>query len=571
MRLTDRLKRFFKDLRRRRVFRVAAAYLALAFVALQVSEIVFPALSMDRGLTIAVIVAIIGFPVTVVLVWIYDLTPYGVVRTPPMAEEESSEAGGTPPPMDAHAVAVLPFEQVGGEKDDEYFCEGIHDDILTSLSKVSDLRVVSRNSVVRYRGTSPDPLRVGQDLGVGSVLEGSVRRSANRVRISARLVETTTRRNVWAETYDRSLEDIFAIQQDVARHIVEALRAELSEAERARISTAPTTDFEAYDLYLRGRHLWNERTEKGLLGAIEPLRAAVDRDPGFALAHAGLADAFLTLALYGARKPGDVMPRASEAAERALVLEPELGEALAARGCVKALFEWDWSGAETDLQAASRLSPSYATAWQWLAIHVFAPRCRFGAAADALARARLLDPGSPAIAATEVFLLFLERRYAEAEDRCRTLVAESPSFALGQQFLGQVLHHRGNLEEAIDALERASELRGGTPEMRAAIAPVYAAAGREEEARAILDDLARARTEGYVSATRLARIEVALGDVEAALSHLELASTDRATDLIWAASDPEMDPLRAQPRFEQLLERMGLDDVVSPREQPAPS
>jgi serine/threonine-protein kinase len=575
MKLVAWSKRIFQDLRRRRVFKVAAAYLAVVFVLLQVAEIVLPALGQDRGLTIAVVAAIVGFPITVVLAWLYDLSPLGVVRTEPMATADGDEANATEDPTTPRlratsdpaerrrTVAVLPFEQVGGDAEDRYFADGIHEDVLTSLSKVADLHVLSRNAVLRYGSSATDLRQLGHELGAGTVLEGSVRRAGSKVRISARLVDADTEQNVWAETYDRSLEDIFRIQQDVALQIVRALEAELSAEERARIAAQPTRDLEAYDLYLRGRHLWNERTERSLEAAVAPLENATRRDPAFALAYAGLADVHLTRGLYALRAPDEVMPLALAAADRALELDPALGEARAARGCVQALYEWNWAGALSELAAASRAHPGYATAHQWRAVHVLAPLGRFDEAHEAVGRAVALDATSPAVRATEVFLFYLERRLEDAEAAGRRLVRDTPSFAMGHLFLGQTLHQRGEHDAALAALERAGELRGHSAELRIARAPALAALGRGDEVAALRREIEALADTTYVSPSRIARLDLAAGEPDTAVDRIEAAVETRATDLVWAGADPELDALRAAPRFRTCLARMGLADVES--------
>jgi TolB-like protein/Flp pilus assembly protein TadD len=573
MKLAAWSKRIFQDLRRRRVFKVAAAYLAVVFVLLQVAEIVLPALGQDRGLTIAVVAAIVGFPVTVVLAWLYDLSPLGVVRTPPMDTADGDDASATDatsgprlrstsdPAERRRTVAVLPFEQVGGDSEDRYFADGIHEDVLTSLSKVADLHVLSRSAVLRYGSSAVDLHRLAHELGAGAVLEGSVRRAGGNVRITARLVDADTEQNVWAETYDRALEDIFRIQQDVALHIVRALEAELSAEEHARIAAQPTRDLEAYDLYLRGRHLWNERTERSLEAAVVPLEKATRLDPGFALAHAGLADAHLTRALYALRAPDDVMPLALWAADRALELDPTLGEARAARGCVQALYRWHWTDALSELEAASRAHPGYATAHQWRAVHVLAPLGRFAEAHDAVGRALHLDAASPAVHATAAFLLYLERRFDEAEAACRKLVRDTPSFAMGHLFLGQTLHQKGEHAAALTAVERAGELRGHSAELRIARALPLAALGRTDEVVGLRSEVDALASTSYVSPSRIARLDLAAGDEAAALDRVEAAVAGRATDLAWARTDPELDPLRTADRFQACLALMGLAEV----------
>lgn len=559
MKVVTRLKRFVRELKRRRVFRVAAAYLAMAFVLLQVAEIVLPALGQDGALTVVVVLAFLGFPLALVLAWAYDLSPGGIVRTPDLDDDEATAAvPGPQVPLDRRAVAVLPFKDMSGDPDNRYFTEGIHEDILAHLAQIRDLRVISRTSVTRFADRAESLPTIGRLLGAGSILEGSVRRDGQRVRVVAQLVDATTDTHMWAETYDRELEGIFEIQSEVARQIARALQARLSEGEVARLHRAPTVDLKAYDLFLKGRFLWNHRTERRLDESLSYFKEATRLDPGFALAHAGLADAYVTLAIYNARAPHEVMPRADDAAARALAVEPDQAEALTARACVRALYHWDWAQAETDFKRAMTHNPSYATAPQWYAMNHLALLGRFDDARARLLEARTLDPASPAIHASLGFLLLLEGQTHEAEARFRTLIGEQPEFALAHHFLAQTLDVQGRHGEALATLERALELRGPTPEVLSARACILARAGRGSEARDIHDELERRGATEYVSPTRLAQVSLALGETERALHQLQQAVQCRATDLAWVGVHPWFAPVRHHPSYPELADALGL-------------
>lgn len=556
-----RARTFLRELRRRRVFRVAVAYLAGGFVLLQVAETVLPPIGWDTAHTAVVVLVLGGLPVALVLAWIFDVSPEGLVVTPDLEEAPAGLAVATAPEAPrypATALAVLPFKNVGGDADDEYFAEGIHDDLLASLSRIRGLKVISRTSVTSVGPRGLGTHEIAHRLRVGSIVEGSVRRAGRRVRIVARLVDTASDSQVWAETYDRGLEDVFEIQSDVARHIAHALSIRLSDDESRRLATTPTQSLEAYDLYLRGRFQWNRRTEAGLTTSVDLLRRAVELDPDFALAHAGLADAWATLGIYNVRAPSEVMPAAETAASRALDLDPALAEALTARGCVRSLYAWDWEAADEDFRRARATAPAYATGHHWHAINHLALRGRFAEAHEALRIAGDLDPDAPAIEASVGFLLFLERRYPEAEHRLSGLTAAHPDFAMGHFFLGGVLERSGRWNEALASLEAACELRGRSPEALAALAQTLAFAGRRAES----DDLVRAMRASavtrWVSPTRFAQIAFAAGDMDAGFSGLRAAVDARAVDLPWMAIHPAFDAVRADFRFDEVREALRL-------------
>jgi TolB-like protein/Tfp pilus assembly protein PilF len=569
-RLAERVKSFASELTRRRVFRVAFAYLMGAYIALEAADLVLDALPVpDWSMTLLLALAVLLFPVALLLAWAFDISPQGIVVTEPATdraagEEEQPRYGDTAVTQrivafPERSVAVLPFVDLTGHGDNQYFSDGVTDEIIATLSRIRSLQVRSRTSVMAYRDTSKNLRQIALELRVRTILEGSVRRVGDRVRIVAQLVRASSDDPLWAETYDRDLSDIFEIQSDVARRIARALEAELTQEERRRLDAPPTRDLQAYDLYLRGRHAWNLRTEDGLAESVRLLRNALERDDRFALAHAALADALVLFGVYNMRRPDEVMPEAIDAANRALDIDPELGEARASRGTARATYHWDWAGAEADYQRAIELSPDYATTYQWYALNALAPQRRFREARERLAQAREIDPASSAIAASVGFVLYLERRLVEALGSFDELLEGHPGFAMAHFFRGQVRQAQGAYDDALRSLETAAHLRGQSPEVVAALARHHAKAGEDERATALYEELCERASHAWVSPTRLAQIQFARGEHESGLDHLEEACERRAPDLIWLASEPAFDPVRDEPRFQRLLIRLGLD------------
>jgi serine/threonine-protein kinase len=567
--LISRVRLFFRELSRRHVYRVAGVYAAVCFVVFQVAELIFEALRIPEwAFTLTVVLGLLGAPIALVLAWAFDLTPEGVQRTPPAGTATGS--GSAPDPTPAphaslrtgeaprNSVAVLPFANLSDSRENEYFSDGITDDVIASLCRARSLKVISRTSVMQYRDRRRSLREIGAELGVAAVLEGSVRRDGARVRIVAQLVDVASDQHLWAEVYDRRLEDIFAIQAEVAREIARALEVELSPRAERETGPSPTVSIEAYDLYLKGRYLWNRRTPDDIRRAREELERALALDPRFTLAYAALADVDLTLGIYGAAPPTEVMPRALRAAEHALALDPGLAEALTARACVRAIYEWDWDGAERDFQLALRSGPQYATAHHWYALHCLGPRGRFEEAWAALEGARELDPVSPALGASLAVVHHFQRRPEAAAGVCRGVLAANPDFSLAHFFLGQALEALGRRDEAVRALEEAVRLSRRSAEAVAALAHALAGRGDEARARELLNELEARAAHAYTSPVLLAQVHTALGEREAALSRLEEAVEQRSADLIWLGVRPVFDPLRGEARFEALLDSVGL-------------
>jgi tetratricopeptide (TPR) repeat protein len=419
---------------------------------------------------------------------------------------------------------------------------------------------VSRTSVLQYKD-SPRPIAaVAGELGVATVVTGSVRRSGGRIRVVAQVVDARREDHLWAETYDREIENVFGVQSEVAAQVANAVQRELSPTDRSSIELRGTSDPQAYDLFLRARFLWNLRNEAAVGDSVELFRRALDRDPGFALAQTGLADAYTVLGIYGARAPADVFPAAKEAASAALTVDPAMGEAVASRACVAAVFDWDWSHAEEEFLRAIELAPSHATAYQWYAMNVLAPQARFDDAEVELARARELDPASFAISVSEGIVSLYSRHYAEAVDTLEALEERHPRFALVHYFLAQCHVAEGRADKALEHAQKAVELSDRSPESLAAHGFVLGTVGRQDEAEAVLARLSNLAERRYVSQVLAAQVLIGLGRGDEALTRLARAQDERATDLIWLGVRPMYDGLRDSDRFAVVLSSLGLEN-----------
>ncbi|MFI5232322.1 MAG: protein kinase [Gemmatimonadales bacterium] len=450
------------------------------------------------------------------------------------------------------SVAVLPFVNASADPENEYFSDGISEDLIHALSRLPTLRVVARTSAFAFKGRVPDVRAIGAELGVATILTGSVRRSGTRIRITTDLMDVATGLALWSERYDRELTDVFAVQDEISRAIVDTLRVRLLGGP-ARIVDTPTANFSAYESYLKGRFEWSQRTPASMARALEHLNHAVAADPAFTLAFAGLADCYLTLAIYGVVAPADAMPQAIAAADQALLLQPGSPDALTARASVRALYRFDWRGAEADYLAALAAREQSPVTHQWYAMHLLAPRGRLAEARAHVARARELDPLSPPIAASAGILRLYERDAERAVHELGLVLEQHPAFGLAHYFQGLALTELGRHAAAIAALDRAALLSGGSAETRSALALAHARGGNAAASREIVASLARAADDGYVSPVLFAQNYAALGETDRALESLESALAGRAADLPLVTLRPSFDLLAGLPRFGAIL------------------
>jgi serine/threonine-protein kinase len=465
----------------------------------------------------------------------------------------AAAAGGGP------SIAVLPFANASHDPDDEALSDGLAEELTNALSHLDGLRVVARASAFAFKGRQEDVREIGARLGVGTVLEGSVRRSGHSVRVSAELVNVADGCRLWSERFDRQMDDVFAIQDEIAGAIADVLQAKLLRAPKAYTQDVPKSgDPKAYEQYLRGRHLWNQRTPAALHSSIEAFERALAIDPTHAPSYAGIADSYVILGVYGHRPPDEVMPKAKAAAEQALAIDASLAGAHTALACVRALYEWDWAGADAAFRRAIAHNPQYTAAHQWYAMNCLVPQRRFDAALKELERATALDPLSLAVNMSVGLLHFYRRELDSATRALRATLELNRDFGTAHYFLGHVHLAAGRCDEAIGELETAVTLQSGSAEVTAALACALAQAYRHEEAESLLAGLEQRAQEAYVSPALLAQVHLVLGDVSTALDQLELAAERRTTDLAWLKIHPIYDRVRGHPRFRALLERMGL-------------
>ncbi len=559
---TPRKTSLLGELKRRQVFKVGATYSVVAFVVIQVADVLEEALRLPDGtLTTVTVIAILGFPIALLLAWVYELTDQGVKMDDDVTREQAlvtTPQALTADDVERRSIAVLPFANLSADDDSDYFSDGVTDDIISSLSRIRDIRVVSRTSVMRYKDSQQPVGSIAAELRVATVLEGSVRKANGRVRISAQLIDAVEDRHLWVESYDHPLEDIFDIQSEVSRQIAQALAAELSAEEKASLEQRPTADVEAYDLYLKGRYLWDRRTVDGLEKSIRYFARALEHDPEFALAEAGLADSYVTLGMYGMRAPDEVMPLAGDSATRALSLDPRMAEARTALATVKALYDWDWEGAEREFRHAIGTQPNYPVAHQWLASNLLTPLGRFEEARAANQTAGELDPLSPAIATTFGVISLYAAEYETAVRQLSEVLDVHDRFGMAAFFRGQAEIELGLVDDAVDSLRLASQLTDSSGEVLATLAHAYAAGGKTAEARDILASLEARFEEGYGSPVLKAQIHLGLGEHDRALDLLERAADVRASDLVWLRVRPIYEPLRGNPRFDAILSTVGL-------------
>jgi TolB-like protein len=580
-------KNFFVELKRRNVYKVAIAYAVVAWLLMQVASQIFPFFEVPNwAVRLVVLLLIIGFPVALILAWAFELTPEGIKRTETAdAEHQPARSrdkawiyvviiaalfvigllfvgrfGGqnnvakqvAAPEALAKSIAVLPFENLSHDPDNAYFAEGVKDELLARLSKVGGLKVISIRSTQQLAGLLDDLPQIARKFRVANILEGSVQRSADEVRVNVQLIKAENDAHLWADTFDRKLTDIFKIESEIAEKIATTLQATLSGSEQKAIAAQPTQNTEAHQLYLKGRYLWNRRTGENLKKALAYFEQAAEKDPRYALAYAGIADTCSLIPIYGAGTPQEYLPRARAAARKAIKLDNDLAEAHASLGYVFFLdFERPQSAQE--FARAISLNPSYATAHQWYATLPLAMEGKFDQVIGEIKRALELDPVSPIISAELGRMYVLARRYNEAISQLRNTVEMNPEFYWGHRFLGYALELKGSTVEAIAEYHKAFEL-SDDPVVLAMLAHAEGTTGRQSEARQILAQLTEQARTRYVSGYAFSVIYLGMGEKNEALDRIERATRDHGDYFIkFIAVDPYFDLLHGDPRFEALV------------------
>jgi eukaryotic-like serine/threonine-protein kinase len=455
------------------------------------------------------------------------------------------------------SLAVLPFHNVSGDPEHEYLSDGITGSLINRLATVPKLKVMAQSTVFRYKGGDIDPQAIGRELNVRAVLTGRMIQSGGSLRLGTELVDVATGTQLWGAQYDRKPGDIFLVEDDISSEISEKLRLQLTQVERKRLTRHPTVDAEAYRLYLKGRHHWNRWTEEGFYKAIEYFQRAVQKDPKYAVAHAGVADSYILLGWNSYLQPREAFPKAKAAATTALQLDPDLSEAHTPLAAVLWLYDWEWEEARTEFQRSLDLNPTYPTANHWHAEYVMT----MGRRSEAISKMRHsqeLEPLSLIINVALGWALYMARRYDDAIEQLQHAIELDPNYPVTHWILGLLYRRIERYDLAIAAGEKGVSLSGGSPLMRAALAHTCGEAGRTKDALQMLDDLVKLAKDKYVAPHFFAGIHLGLGDDRRAIEYLEKSREERSHWPIYLHIDPSMDALRDKPRFQDLLRRMSL-------------
>jgi TolB-like protein/Flp pilus assembly protein TadD len=585
-----KLENFFAELKRRNVYKVAVAYIVAGWALSQGIAQVLPVFDIPNWvIRLIVVLIIIGLPVALSLAWAFELTPEGIKRTDAADAVGEHSRGHTwiyivviaaafsiglfflgrfsagnktasPAGISNKSIAVLPFDNLSRDPDNAYFAEGVQDEILTRLAKVADLKVISRTSTQHFK-SAPENLReIAKQLGVTNILEGSVQKAADQVRVNVQLINAMTDAHVWADTYDRKLTDIFAVESEIAKTIADTLQAKLSGSEKAMIAAQPTSDTTAYELYHKGRSLWEKRSGDNIPKAIAFYEQAIARDPNYALAYAGLAQAYILVPFYAGAERLDSYAKAKEAALKALYLDPNLAEAHAALGKVLFQSEIDLAGATREYKRAIELKPNDATAHHWFGNDTLTALARFEEAIAEGKRAVELDPLSTVINTDLGTTFYYARRYNESLRQLRKTLEIDPTSFYAHYNLGILLQATGDLSGAISEYEKAKRL-GDNPLVSTLCAQAKAYAGDKDVALRMLNDLDELSKHREVVGYLRALLYLSLNNKDESLRWLEQGFEERdGSNISWIKVDPLLNSLHGDPRFEALVRK-----VTSPK------
>lgn len=577
-------KKIFAELQRRNVYKVAVAYAVVSWLLIQIATQVFPVFEVPNwAARLVVIFLLLGFPVALVLAWAYELTPAGIQRTEEVDPRKSvlqrtgrkldfiiiavllavigvmvwqhyrSPRTGGLTALAEKSIAILPFLDFSPGKDQEYFTDGITEQMINSLAHVHGLLVLARTTAFAFKNKNIDIREIGRQLHVTHVLEGSVTQGAGKIRVVAQLIDVANGYHLWSETYDSSETDLLSLQSDVAKKVANALKIQLHLADAQQIDKTATHNQEAYDLYLRGRYLLNKRTVDSVQKAREFFAQAIAKDAQFALGHAGVADSYILLGKLGAMRGEDAAAQAWPKVTAALALDDQLAEGYVSRGVLLTDFEWDWPAAEADYRKALALSPSSAAAHLWYARHL----AEIGRAEDAareILAAQKQDPLSPTIWASKAKILFVNQKSAEAIEACQHALELEPGFAAAFSVRAQAQAARGEFPQAIDAAKKFVELSGYSGFAKLELAYAYAMAGDRAECERIVNEVTK--MPGQFSPYDMATICAALRDNAGALRWLEQALAQRSVDVVWIRVDPRLQNVRTAPGFGAVLAKM---------------
>jgi adenylate cyclase len=488
--------------------------------------------------------------------------PVEVFRMTMPGEEARASTG---PPRERRRIAVLPLANLSPDRADEYLADGMTEELIMALSGVRELTVVARTSVMRYKGSPKGASEIGKDLNVGTLVEGSVRKAGNRVRVTVQLIDTGSEGHLWAQNYDRQLDDIFEIQTEIAEKVAKELRIQLLESERRRLEARPTTDAEAYTLYMKGRHFWNDRSDQGLRKAVAYFEHAIEKDPKFAMGYSGLADCYAVMARNSQAEFEPAYKRAKEYAARALELDDGIAETHATLANILLYYDRDWRRSEAEFLRAIELKPNYPTAHQWYS-HLLAQQRRFSEAGREILTALRLDPFSPVINMNAAAWYYYRRDFDKAIELNNKAREIDPAFSgiYGTSGIIEAFVMKGDLESALREAEALGTATHRVREQRLMTAYVLAAMGKASDARELLREVESEYSIENISPYVIALVYFVLRDDEAGFKWLETSYQRHDGALNLLGIDFELDRVRSDPRYLSIMERIGLSEPAAP-------
>lgn len=563
--MLNRFLNFWKELKRRKVIHVIVVYATSAFVIIELVNNVFEPLNLpDWTPTLIIIILVTGFPFAVIFSWIFDISSRGITKTGPLSNvrgEEGKQGKNTDSGIEKNSIVILPFDDMSPARDNEYFCDGITEEIINALTKIKDLYVVARTSAFAFKGQNTDVRDIGAKLGVETLLEGSVRKSGNKVRITAQLINIKTGYHLWSESFDREMSDIFEIQDEISNQIVSKLRVSIKSREADLISRRYTGNLEAYNLYLKGRYFWNKLTEEGLNKGMGFFRQAIKIDPDYALAYSGISDSYCRLAWYSYSSPREAFPEAKEAAEKALSLDKLLPEAYASLGFVSMCFYRDYEEAFKQIEKAIDLDPGSAGAHTYYSI-CLAITGRHEESIREAKRALELDPLTPMTQINLGGRYYYARQYELCIENVKKTLEMDPGFEIAHYYLAYFYNQMNKHKEAITEIRRVIKVFGRNyPQFLAALAIILAYNSDIKGAEAVVNEILNLSKEKYMSFFWLGTIYVVLGRNDEAFEMFEKAYNDREVLMIFLNVDPVFDRVKHEPGFHALLRKMNFMTV----------
>jgi len=558
------LSRFWRELKRRKVVQVIIVYATVAYVIIELTNNIAEPLGLpERTDTLVIVLLVIGFPLTVILSWIYDVTQKGIKKTEPfdsMIEKAKDQSLEDSISRFTNSIVVLPFQDMSQEKDQDYFCDGITEEIINALTHIESLKVIARTSAFAFKDKYEDVRKIGQKLNVETILEGSVRKAGNTLRIHAQLIQVSDGAHIWSERYDRVMKDIFNIQDEISLTIAEKLKIELFDDERKQLLKSKTQNLEAYKLYLQGRYYWNKRTREGLTKSIEYFKNSIETDPDYALAYIGLADAYIVLADWGHMRPKDAFRNAKDIVLKALKIDETLGEAYASLGYISGFYEWKWKEAENYFQRAFELNQNYPTAHQWYALS-----CSILGLVDRahkhISQAKELDPLSMVLNVANGLIYYFSHDFNNAIKQFQKALKINRNLGSVNFWLAIIYIQKRMYDEAVKEFKNMLSINRQDSLSQKYVSHVentYKKSGIEGVISWLIDEGDSLDEDIYYRPFRQAVYNTIMGDKEKAMEWLEQAVELQSSRIPGMSSDPVLDPLRNDPRFTKALKRMGL-------------